>query len=420
MQRQLDRLSALGTGGDTLGLQRITALLDRLGRPQDRLPPVFHVAGTNGKGSTAAVLRAALEADGRAVHVFTSPHLVRFNERIRLAGRLVEDVTLANALARVLDRADGLSPSFFEATTAAALLLFSEVPADAVVLEVGLGGRLDATNVVADPAVCGIAALGLDHQGFLGDELTGIAAEKAGIARTGRPLVTLAYTPDVAAAVERVADSTGARLVVEDREWSVEADADGLDYRDSRGPLRLRSPALAGAHQARNAGLAVAMLRHQDRVAVADEALESAPALARWPARLQRLPAGPVVDALGGEVWLDGGHNPDAARALAAWLSGRAPVTLILGLLANKDAPGVLAPLAPHLKSIVTLPVAGHDSHSPEALAELARSLGLAARTAPDLGTAVKRAGGRTRPVLIAGSLYLAGDVLRANGTPPD
>ena len=210
VQRQLDRLWALGTGGDTLGLERIAALLERLGRPQDRLPPVFHVAGTNGKGSTAAVLRAAIEADGRRAHVYTSPHLVRFNERIRLAGRLVGDEALAEALARVLDRADGLTPSFFEATTAAAFLLFAAQPADALVLEVGLGGRLDATNLVADPAACGVAALGLDHQAFLGDHLPGIAAEKAGIARADRPLVTLAYPPNVAAAVERAA--VGARL----------------------------------------------------------------------------------------------------------------------------------------------------------------------------------------------------------------
>ncbi len=423
VQRQLDRLAALGSSGDTLGLERIAALLERLGRPQDRLPPVFHIAGTNGKGSVAAVLRAAIEAAGRTAHVYTSPHLVRFNERIRLAGRLVEDDTLAAALERVLDEVDdvdGFAPSFFEATTAAAFLSFAEHPADALVLEVGLGGRLDATNVIADPAACGIAALGLDHQGFLGDDLAGIAREKAGIARAGRPLVTPAYPERVAAAVADVAHTVGAPLVVEGRDWSVEAGGDGPLYRDSRGTLPLAPPALAGAHQLRNAGLAVAMLRHQERLVLSDEARARAPALARWPARLQRLPAGPLVERLGGgEVWLDGGHNPDAAGALAAWLRGRPPVTLILGLLANKDAPGVLTPLAPHLSAVVTLPVSGHESHAPAELAHLAASLGLPAMATPDLSSAVERAAAtRTGPVLIAGSLYLAGEVLRANGTP--
>ena len=422
VQRQLDRLAALGSGGDTLGLERIVALLDRLGRPQDRLPPVFHIAGTNGKGSVAAVLRAAIEADGRTAHVYTSPHLVRFNERIRLAGRLVEDDALAAALERVLDKVDevdGFAPSFFEATTAAAFLSFAEHPADALVLEVGLGGRLDATNVIAHPAVCGIAALGLDHQGFLGDDLAGIAREKAEIARAGRPLVTLAYPERVAAAVADVAHTVGARLVVEGRDWSVEPGGGGLLYVDARGTLLLASPALAGGHQLRNAGLSIAMLRHQERLVLSDDALARAPALARWPARLQRLPAGPLVERLGGgEVWLDGGHNPDAAGALAEWLRGRPPMTLILGLLANKDAPGVLTPLAPHLSAVVTLPVSDHESHAPADLARIAASLDLSATASPDLASAVERAAAtRAGPVLIAGSLYLAGEVLRANGT---
>ena len=425
VQRQLDRLWALGLGGDTLGLERITALLDRLGRPQDRLPPVFHIAGTNGKGSTAAVLRAAIEADGRTAHVYTSPHLVRFTERVRLAGRLVEDDALASALERVLDevyKVDDFAPSFFEATTAAAFLLFAEHPADALVLEVGLGGRLDATNVIADPAVCGIASLGLDHQGFLGHDPVGIAREKAGIARTGRPLVTLAYPPAIAAAVGESASAAGALWIAEGRDWSVEAVGDRLRYEDGAGALDLSAPALPGLHQRRNAGLAVAMLRHQRRLPLSEAALRSAPALVRWPARLQRLPPGPVTAALGdGEVWLDGGHNPDAAGALAGWLAERPPATLILGLLANKDLPGVLAPLAPHLKAVVALPVPDHDSHLPEAITAAAGALGLPAWSASDLPTALALAARhRDGPVLIGGSLYLAGEALRANGTLPD
>ena len=424
VQRQLDRLAALGTGGDTLGLERITALLERLGRPQDRLPPVFHVAGTNGKGSTAAVLRAAIEADGRRAHVYASPHLVRFNERIRLGGRLVEDEALADALERVLAEVyeiNGSAPSFFEVTTTAALLLFAEHPADALVLEVGLGGRLDATNVVDDPAACGIAALGLDHQGFLGDSLAGIAREKAGIARAGRPLVTMRYEPPIAGAVEAVADGAGADLVVEGRDWSVEPAGDGLLYRDRSGSLSLSAPALAGLHQTQNAGLAVAMLRHQDRLLLSERALRDAPALARWPARLQRLNDGPVVRALGGrEAWLDGGHNPDAARAVAAWMAGRPRVTLILGLLANKDLPGFLQPLRHGVERVVALPVPGHDSHPPAAIVSAAASLGLPAQATSGLEDALRRAADGAGPVLIAGSLYLAGEVLRANGSPPD
>ena len=424
VQRQLDRLAALGTGGDTLGLERIAALLERLGRPQDRLPPVFHIAGTNGKGSTAAVLRAAIEADGRAAHVYTSPHLVRFNERIRLGGRLVEDEALADALERVLAevyKVYAFAPSFFEVTTAAALLLFAEHPADALVLEVGLGGRLDATNIVPDPAACGIAALGLDHQGFLGDSLAGIAREKAGVARAGRPLVTMRYEPPIVEAVEAVADGAGADLVVEGRNWSVEPAGDGLLYRDGSGSLPLSPPALAGLHQTQNAGLAVAMLRHQDRLLLSERALRDAPALARWPARLQRLDDGPVVRALGGrEAWLDGGHNPDAARAVAAWMAGRARVTLILGLLANKDLPGFLQPLRHGVERVVALPVPGHDSHAPVAIVSAAAALGLPAEATSGLKDALHRAADGAGPVLIAGSLYLAGEVLRANGSPPD
>ena len=420
MQRQLDRLAALGLGDDTLGLDRIAALLERVGRPQDRVPPVFHVAGTNGKGSTAAVLRAAIEADGGTVHVYSSPHLVRFNERIRLAGTLAGDEALADALGRVLDRCDDLSPSFFEATTAAALLLFAEHPADATIVEVGLGGRLDATNVFADPAACGIATLGLDHQSFLGDTVVAIAAEKAGIARADRPLVTLRYPEAVERAV--AAAAPGAELLREGREWSVAITPTGLRYRDRLGALSLAAPALAGAHQALNAGLAVAMLRHQSRVPVGAEALARAPALVRWPARLQRLPDGPVVSALGGgEVWLDGGHNPDAAAAIARWLADRPPVTLLVGLLANKDAAGFLRPLMERVRAVVAVPVAGHESHDPADLARQAEAAGRPAVAAPDLAAGIARAGAiRTGPVLIAGSLYQAGEVLRLNDSPPD
>ena len=261
-------------------------LLARLGHPERQLPPVFHVAGTNGKGSTCAFLRAALEAAGHRVHVFTSPHLVRFNERIRLGGRLIEDVQLAALLEEVLDASDGIGPSFFEATAAAAFLAFARTPADALVLEVGMGGRLDATNVVAQPAVTGIAALGLDHQQWLGDDLADIAAEKAGIAKANVPLVTLAHPSKAAARVRAIAARVGAPLFVQGDAWDSGIANGRLRYRDGTGTLDLPLPALPGPHQADNAALAIAMLRHQQALAIPAETLEQAMTTDRKSTRL--------------------------------------------------------------------------------------------------------------------------------------
>src|SRR3954447_22151639 len=250
VQAQLDRLSRLSPAGDRLGLERITAVLDRLGRPQDRLPPVFHVAGTNGKGSTVAFLRAALEASGYSVHAFTSPHLVRFNERIRIAGRLIDDEMLAGLLTEVLDAGVGVEPSFFEVATAAAILAFARTPADACILEVGLGGRLDATNVIERPLVTGIASLALDHQQFLGSGLVNIAGEKAAIAKRGVPLVTQLYPPAVAARVGEVAHDLGALWLPRGGVWDAVARQGRLCYHDEHGELDLPLPRLAGRHQA--------------------------------------------------------------------------------------------------------------------------------------------------------------------------
>ena len=432
VQAQLDRLAALSPGRDTLGLERISALLGRLGNPELSLPPVLHVAGTNGKGSTCAFLRAALEAAGLAVHAYTSPHLVRFNERIRLAGRLIEDEALAAILAETLDAAGGMELSFFEATTAAAFLAFARAPADACIVEVGLGGRLDATNVVPAPLVCGIAQLGHDHHAFLGDTLERIAAEKAGIAKAGVPLVTQAYPAAIARVVGQAAAAAGALWLPRGGEWTAEIGG-ALHYRDARGSLDLPLPRMAGAHQAMNGALAVAMLRHQDALAIPDAALRAAMAGAHWPARLHRLGAGPLHDRLssGTELWLDGAHNPTAARAVADFFAGHVsdgrPFHLVVGLLANKDARGVLEPLVPLASSITAIPVPDHDHHHPAELARLAQGLGVrATATAPDLGAAmdsVKRQsypGGTPPVVLVIGSLYLAGEVLKANGQPPD
>ncbi len=425
VQAQLDRLTLLSPGADVLGLSRITALLERLDDPHLRLPPVFHVAGTNGKGSTCAFLRAALEADGYRVHAYTSPHLVRFNERIRVAGTLIEDAALAVLLARVLDVAEGIGASFFEITTAAAFLTFAETPADACVIEVGLGGRLDATNVIVDPAACGIAQLGIDHEAFLGDSATGIAREKAGIAKAGRPLVTVTYPGPVAAAVAETAAQAGARLMVEGDGWSFTA-ADGLAYRDARGSLHTPPPALSGDHQFANLALAIAMLRSQDRITVSDAALALAATTAKWPARMQRLAPGPLIARLGTDVpvYLDGGHNPAAAGAVAATLGrlldGR-KAALVVGMLANKDAPGFLAPFLEHAQSLTAVPIPGHDHHAPEALAAIARAAGVTAHTAADAPTAIERIGGENPDaVAILGSLYLAGQVLLENDELPD
>jgi dihydrofolate synthase / folylpolyglutamate synthase len=425
VQAQLDRLGALSPGADILGLDRIARLLARLGDPHLALPPVFHVAGTNGKGSTCAFLRAAIEATGHSVHVYSSPHLVRFNERIRVAGRLIDDASLAALLAEVLDRADGIGASFFEVTTAAAFLAFARTPAAATIVEVGLGGRLDATNVVR-PAVTGIASLGLDHQAFLGDTLIAIAGEKAGIAKPGVPLVTMDYPAGPRARVAEVAAAAGAPLYPRGQAWWSEGARHSLRYRDPGFAVVTRRPRLVGAHQGRNLALALAMLRHQGALAVPEAAMRAAADWANWPARMQRLAPGPLHARLpeGSELWLDGAHNPAAAKPVAQALrtiaKGR-PVTLVLGMLENKDAGGVLRALAPQVARVIALPVPGHPHHAPDALAALAERLGVRAETAADPAAALDRlAADPPHVVLIAGSLYLAGTVLEANDEAPD
>jgi dihydrofolate synthase/folylpolyglutamate synthase len=430
VQRQLDRLASLSPGADVLGLERISALLARLGNPERRLPPVFHVAGTNGKGSTCAFLRAAIEASGMTAHVYTSPHLVRFNERIRLAGHLIEDDPLAALLEETLDSAQGMEISFFEATTAAAFLAFSRRPADACIVEVGLGGRLDATNVVPAPVVCGIAQLGLDHQQFLGSRIEDIAFEKAGIAKPGVPLVTLHYPERLAGRIAEAAAAAGAVWMPRGEAWDSVVYRGRLHYRDGRRKLQLPLPRLQGAHQVMNAALAVAMLSAQRTLAVPEPALRAAVGWADWPGRLQRLAPGRLEAILpeGSELWLDGGHNPAAARAIADFsrshVPSDCPFHIVLGLLANKDMAGVLKPFASRAATIHAVPVPGHPHHAPADLAAAARGVGLSALTAADVPSAldwIARHADRERPpiVLILGSLYLAGEVLKANGQVP-
>ena len=425
VQAQLDRLGSSIYAPDILGLDRILALLDRLGNPHHRLPPVFHVAGTNGKGSTCAFVRAALEAAGHRVHAFTSPHLVRFNERIRLAGSLIEDAALAPLLAEVIDAAEGMKASFFEVTAAAAFLAFARTPADALILEVGLGGRLDATNVIDQPLVTAIASLALDHQAYLGDTLCQIAAEKAGIAKRNVPLVTQAYQTDVARRIADIAARSGAPLIARGERWAIQPEDNLLHYRDAQGELLLPLPSLAGAHQILNAGLAIAMLRHQSLLGVDEPAFLQAMTGTRWPARLQRLVHGPIVDGLpvGSELWIDGGHNPEAAALVADFARcnwhGEPPLTLLFASLKSKDAAATLVPFKGIAAEILTLPIPGHDSRDPDELAEIGRGMGLTAFPCPDLQAAFARIHEPAR-VLVFGSLYLAGVALSANGSPPD
>ena len=421
VQAQLDRLSKLSPAGDRLGLERIAAVLEALGRPQDRLPPVFHVAGTNGKGSTVAFLRAALEASGHKVHVFTSPHLVRFNERIRVAGRLIDDDQLAALLTEVLNASGGIEPSFFEVATAVALAAFARTPADACILEVGLGGRLDATNVVDRPLITGIANLALDHQQFLGDGLTDIAAEKAAIAKPGVPLVTQLYPPAVATRVAEVAHEQDALWLPRGAIWDAIVREGKLRYQDQRGTLDLPVPRLPGRHQAMNAALAIAMLRHQDVLRVPTIALSAAMGWADWPARLQRLARGPLVASR--EVWLDGGHNPAAARQVAAFVKHRfadgKPLHMIFASLATKDPPGMLEPFENLLARVHAVAIPDHASFAPSDLSEIAHDLGFAADAHDSVEEALSAIPDDAR-VLIFGSLYLAGQVLAANDQVPD
>jgi dihydrofolate synthase/folylpolyglutamate synthase len=419
VQAQLDRLAALSLPQGRLGLDTIRELLALLGDPQKHLPPVFHVAGTNGKGSTCAYLRAILEDDGKVVHTAIKPHLVRYNERIRIAGKLVSDEELASLLKEVLDIGEALGPSFFEVTTAATFLAFARHPADACVIEVGLGGRFDATNVLEHPVACGIATLGIDHEAFLlvpedgvpEDPMCRIAFEKAGIARPGSPLVTQSYSEQVELEIERRAGLAGAPLHMRGRDWWAEV-GEAIEYRDRHGALTLPLPMLPGKHQGDNAALAVAMLRHQDRVAVSDASLAEGIRSARWPARLQRLGKGPLTAlAPQRQVWLDGGHNADAGLAIGRHFADQR-LHLVIGMLANRYPAAIIDPLADRLASLTAVPIEGSESHGEAAFP--------GARWAPDVASALSMLPEDGLPVLIAGSLYLAGKVLAGNGEIPD
>ncbi len=410
-----------------LTLDRLVRLLSRLGNPHQKLPPVFHVAGTNGKGSTVAFLRACIEASGKRVHVYTSPHLIRFNERIRVAGQVIEDEPLAELLREILAKNGGQPITFFELTTALAFLAFARAPADACIVEVGLGGRMDATNVIASPVVTGIAQLGLDHQQWLGDTILDIAREKAGIAKRGVPLVISRYPKPVTARIAEVAGVAGAALQIRGDDWDAALYEGALHYRDAAGRVTLPLPRLAGAHQLDNAALAVAMLRAQTAVAVNEGALRAGMGWAEWPARLQRLDHGPLTARLpaNSELWVDGGHNPAAGRALADNFTKGTnttglPLHIILGMLKAKDAGGFIKPFAGRAAHVWTVPIDDHAAHSPADLADIVEDAGLAATPCASVAealAAISATSGDAPPlVLVAGSLYLAGAALAENG----
>ena len=413
----LERLLSLHPKRIDLTLDRLHRLLAALGHPERSLPPVVHVAGTNGKGSTLAMVRAGLEAAGERVHAYTSPHLARFHERIRLGGALIAEDALAALLAECEAANDGQPITFFEITTAAALLAFSRAPADRLLLEVGLGGRLDATNVVDRPAACAIAPVSMDHEAFLGDTLGAIAAEKAGILKRGVPCVVARQDDAALAVIEDRAARVGAPLRVHGQHWHVGTEHGRLVFQDEDGLLDLPLPALPGPHQIDNAGTALALLR---TLGAGDP--EAAVTRAAWPARMQRLTGHPL-NALApeAELWLDGGHNPAAGAALAETLAALPPreTHLICGLLDTKDAAGYLRPLAARAAGLRAVSIPGETATIPAAdLARTARGAGHDAAEAPSVEAAATAIAARAPAarILICGSLYLAGHVLRMEG----
>ncbi|MBI1404710.1 MAG: bifunctional folylpolyglutamate synthase/dihydrofolate synthase [Caulobacter sp.] len=419
----LERLRLLHPKLIDLSLGRMRRLCADLGDPQRRLPPVIHVAGTNGKGSTVAFLRAMAEAAGLKVHVFTSPHLVRFAERIRLAGTLITEDHLAAVLQRVETANAGQAITFFEITTAAAFQAFSEVPADLCLLEVGLGGSLDATNVIEHPAVSVICPVDHDHREFLGDDIASIAGEKAGIIKRGRPVVSGWQGEEAFAVIEARARALGAPLAAMGRDFDAFAQGGRMVLQADDRLLDLPLPALAGAHQIANAGVAAMAALALDHPRLTEADIARGVEAVVWPARMQRLTAGPLAQrarAAGTDLWLDGGHNVHAARALADALAalrardGR-PATLICGLLGNKDAEGFFDALRGVAGDVIAIPFAADAASPPERLVSAARAAGLEARAAEGLDAAITLALAGDGPpprLIICGSLYLAGEVL--------
>ncbi|WP_408593113.1 bifunctional folylpolyglutamate synthase/dihydrofolate synthase [Paracoccus marcusii] len=415
----LSRLMALHPKVIDLSLDRMHRLLAALGNPERAIPPVIHIAGTNGKGSTQAMIRAGLEAGGARVHAYTSPHLAQFRERIRLAGTLIEDDALADLLAQVEAANDGQPITFFEITTAAAFLAFARTPADFTLLEVGLGGRLDATNVIDAPRLTVITPVSIDHTQYLGETLPLIAAEKAGIIKPRVPVIVGPQDDDALRVIEARAMGLSAPIVAHGQHWMIQPERDGMVFQDDHGLWDLPRPNLIGPHQVQNAGTALAALR---ALGATDAQARAAVTQAEWPARMQRLRHGPLVDlAQGAELWLDGGHNPAGGQALAATLAAMParPTHLVCGMLNTKDVAGYLRPLADHAASLTAIDIPGEPNTLPATqTADAARQAGMTAHVAQDATQAVEQLVTRHpgARILICGSLYLAGRILRDNG----
>ena len=435
LRELIARLSKLHPRDIDLGLERVRRLLERLDHPERKLPPVIHIAGTNGKGSTIAYLRGILEATGLRVHVFTSPYLVRINECFRVGrpggGVLVGDDELRAALERC-ERANAAAPiTIFELETAAAFCLFTQQDADVVLLEVGLGGRLDATNVIDTPLASVIAPVSMDHTEFLGDRLSQIAGEKAAIIKRKVPVICAEQAPEAMAVIEAEASRLKAPLHAAGQQWHVNIERGRLVYQDDRGLMDLAAPKLFGRHQFDNAGLAIATLRALDAFRIGISDFETGILNAEWPARMQRLTSGALVDLTpaGCEIWLDGGHNAEGGRVAAAALGDleervSRPLVVIAGMMANKDASAFLANFAGLTRQIIAVQIPGHDNAMPpDRLADAARALGMRVEISSSVEAALQslvRLAYEVPPrILITGSLYLAGAVLAANGTPP-
>lgn len=415
----LSRLMALHPKVIDLSLDRMHRLLAALGNPERAIPPVIHIAGTNGKGSTQAMIRSGLEAGGARVHAYTSPHLAQFRERIRLAGTLIEDDALADLLAQVEAANDGQPITFFEITTAAAFLAFARTPADFTLLEVGLGGRLDATNVIDAPRLTVITPVSIDHTQYLGETLPLIAAEKAGIIKPRVPVIVGPQDDDALRVIEARAMGLSAPIVAHGQHWMIQPERDGMVFQDDHGLWDLPRPNLIGPHQVQNAGTALAALR---ALGATDAQARAAVTQAEWPARMQRLRHGPLVDlAQGAELWLDGGHNPAGGQALAATLAAMParPTHLVCGMLNTKDVAGYLRPLADHAAGLTAIDIPGEPNTLPATqTADAARQVGMTAHVAQDAALAVEQLVTRHpgARILICGSLYLAGRILRDNG----
>lgn len=429
----LARLRKLHPVEIDLSLDRLYRLLEKLDNPHEKLPPVIHVAGTNGKGSTVATLRAIAEAAGHRVHVYTSPHLVRFAERIRVAGQIIAEDDFTAILEECEAKNAGDDITFFEITTAAAFLAFARTPADLCILEVGLGGRLDATNVIKKPAAVGITPVSMDHEAFLGNTLAAIAGEKAGIIKAGVPTVVGPQDAEALPVIRARATELGVMPLVFDEDWHVLPHVKGGSFRytDGRTEMELPAPSLVGEHQMINAGLAIALARAQKAVAIPDAAIKAGLGWVRWPARLQELVGTPLNGFLpeGASLYLDGGHNPAAGQVIRGFLAQVDPVersvTLIMGMLNRKDAKGYLKPLAGVVDRVIAVPIeCDEDPAEPGFLAAAATDAGISGIVAKDVPSALKMVAERAhldRPpfVLIGGSLYLAGNVLKMTGELP-